>query len=264
MASQFKYCSIPDSPKPWHLVIIMLLGIAVSLIKPAYSQGESPIDNYRGNFYLDPSAKQDPGKDSPISPSLVFQESNSENKYAIFAQSLFNVSPQREYIIKGICVQKLLPEKPKSADYRRIVQIALPDIASNDLRPASETIERWMKDNPNKPLLIINALSIAESAQMRPRQMIKVGGNALESNLIKKVDPIYPQIAKQSGISGIVVLQVTVDENGSVEQVKPISGPPLLTPAAMAAVLRWKYKPSSIGGEAVAVLSTVTVAFRLK
>jgi TonB family protein len=264
MPSQCKYASIPDMPKLWYLAPIMLLGIAVSLIKPSYSQAESPQDSFRGTFYLDPSAKLDTDKDSPISPSLVFQESNSENKYAIFAQSLFKLSLRQEYIIEGIFVQKHLPEKPKSADYGRIVQMALPDTASYDLKSVSKIIEGWIKDNPNKPLLIISSLRKAESSQMRHRQLIRVGGNVQESNLIKRIDPVYPVAAKQRGISGKVVLQVTVDENGSVEQVKPISGPPLLSPAAMAAVLQWKYKPSSINGEAVAVVATVTVIFQLR
>jgi TonB family protein len=85
-----------------------------------------------------------------------------------------------------------------------------------------------------------------------------------ESKLLNKVHPIYPQAAKLDRVSGNVVLQITIDEEGKVEIIKPVSGSPLLVPAAMAAAQQWEYSPAFIGGEAVAVVTTETMTFSIR
>ena len=96
------------------------------------------------------------------------------------------------------------------------------------------------------------------------RQPIKVGGNVQESKLIRRVEPVYPELAKRARVQGGVVLVVTVDEEGSVAEIKVISGHPLLYEAAVTAVRQWKYSPTLLNGEPVPVIATVTVIFNLK
>jgi TonB family protein len=78
-----------------------------------------------------------------------------------------------------------------------------------------------------------------------PRPPIKVGGNILKSKLIREVEPVYPELAKQAHVQGRVVLAVTVDGDGNVSDIEVTSGHPLLAQAAKAAVGRWKYSPPS-------------------
>jgi len=93
------------------------------------------------------------------------------------------------------------------------------------------------------------------------RQPIKVGGNAQESKLIRRVEPVYPELAKRARVQGRVVLVVTVDEEGSVAEIKVTNGHPLLDEAAVTAVRQWKYSPTLLNGEPVPVIATVTVTF---
>ena len=93
---------------------------------------------------------------------------------------------------------------------------------------------------------------------------IRVGGNVQNSKLIQKIDPIYPELAKRARVSGIVLLQVTVDEQGRVGEIKLIRGHPLLNQSAIDAVGQWRYSPTLLNGEPVPVIATVTVNFVLR
>jgi Ca-activated chloride channel homolog len=94
------------------------------------------------------------------------------------------------------------------------------------------------------------------------RSPIRVGGNVQESKLILKVDPAYPELARQARVSGKVVLTLTVDEEGNVTDVNVVSGHPLLDDAAVNAVKQWKYAPTLLNGEPAPVSITATVDFK--
>jgi protein TonB len=98
----------------------------------------------------------------------------------------------------------------------------------------------------------------------RPHKPIHVGGALQASKLIFKVDPVYPPLAKQARISGIVLLEVTVDEGGSVTNVRVLRGHPLLVQAAVDAVRQWKYSPTILNGQPESVIADVTVNFALQ
>lgn len=96
------------------------------------------------------------------------------------------------------------------------------------------------------------------------RPPVRVGGVVLESKTIKRVVPEYPELAKRARVSGAVILQVNVDEEGDVYDVKVLNGHPLLQEAAVNAVRQWKYSPTLLNGEPVPVVAMVTVVFSLK
>ncbi len=102
------------------------------------------------------------------------------------------------------------------------------------------------------------------AAQERKQEPIRVGGNVQESKLLVRVDPEYPEEAKRARIAGTIIMQVTVSEDGSVEDVKVLRGHPLLNDAAVSAVKQWRYSPTLLNGEAVPVVATVTVIFNTR
>jgi TonB family protein len=83
------------------------------------------------------------------------------------------------------------------------------------------------------------------------------------AKLIKFVPPNYPRIAKLAQVEGAVVLQVLIAADGSVQDVRILSGPPLLIPSAIYAVMQWRYRPTLLSGEPVTVDSVVSVLFSL-
>jgi protein TonB len=81
--------------------------------------------------------------------------------------------------------------------------------------------------------------------------------------LIRQVPPVYPPLAKQARVSGVVRLKVIIGKDGAVQEVTAISGHPFLRQAAIDAVRQWIYKPTLLNGEPTEVSTEVAVNFTL-
>ena len=92
---------------------------------------------------------------------------------------------------------------------------------------------------------------------------VRVSSGVTAGLVIRKVQPVYPQIAKTARVQGQVVLQAAISKEGVIENLRVISGHPLLTQAAIDAVKQWRYRPYILNGEPVEVDTTVTVIFSL-
>jgi periplasmic protein TonB len=92
---------------------------------------------------------------------------------------------------------------------------------------------------------------------------IRVGGNVQQANLIRRVVPTYPAIAKAARIQGDVILHAIIAKDGTVQELRYESGPPMLMQSAMDAVRQWRYAPTLLNGEPVEVETTITVKFTL-
>jgi len=93
---------------------------------------------------------------------------------------------------------------------------------------------------------------------------VRAVGEIKPPKLIKKVDPVYPEIARQARVEGVVILECTNDINGRVQNIKVIRSIPLLDQAAIEAVRQYVYEPMIIDGKPRGVIFTVTVPFKLK
>ncbi len=102
---------------------------------------------------------------------------------------------------------------------------------------------------------------IASSSALPPPpdggQRVRVGGN------VQAATPLYPPLAKQARIQGVVRFDVIIAADGSVKHVQLISGHPLMVQNAMDAVQQWLYKPTLLNGSPVEVVTTVDVNFTL-
>jgi protein TonB len=93
---------------------------------------------------------------------------------------------------------------------------------------------------------------------------IRVGGQIQPPRKLKDVTPVYPEIAKEARIQGIVIVECTISPRGTVSDVKVLRGIPLLNDAALDAVRQWVYTPTLLNGIPVPVIMTVTVMFQLR
>jgi protein TonB len=94
-------------------------------------------------------------------------------------------------------------------------------------------------------------------------QRIRVGGNVQAANLIRKIIPVYPALAKQARIQGTVKFQAIIGKDGTIQNLQLVSGHPLLVAAAQQAVSQWVYRPTLLNGEPVEVVTTIDVNFTL-
>jgi TonB family protein len=93
---------------------------------------------------------------------------------------------------------------------------------------------------------------------------LQVAPDVMENRLAHEVAPEYPESARQAGVQGTVLLGIVVSPDGAVTQIKPVSGPDVLSRAAIDAVRWWRYQPYLVNGQPASVQSTVTVHFKLE
>jgi protein TonB len=90
------------------------------------------------------------------------------------------------------------------------------------------------------------------------------GGDVRPPRKLRDTPPVYPDLAIRARLEGQVEIECRIDTSGRVVDATVLHGPPLLGPAALAAVRQWTYQPTLLNGVPVSVLMTVTVHFRLR
>ncbi len=94
-------------------------------------------------------------------------------------------------------------------------------------------------------------------------QRVRVSQGVTQGLLLRKIQPAYPPLARQARIQGSVLLQAEISKEGTIQNLRLISGHPMLAPAAIEAVKQWRYKPYILNGEPVEVETQITVNFTL-
>ena len=96
-----------------------------------------------------------------------------------------------------------------------------------------------------------------------PPKKVNISAGVELGLLVQKITPTYPPIAKAARVQGTVVLQATISKQGTIEDLKVVSGPAMLQQAALDAVRQWRYKPYLLNNEPVEVETSVQVIFTL-
>jgi TonB family protein len=120
------------------------------------------------------------------------------------------------------------------------------------LRAASQSAA--VTENPSSPPAPPPATGI---------QRIRVGAAVQQSNLLHQVDPVYPPLARQARIQGVVRFNVVIAQDGHIGNITLINGHPLLVPAAQEAVKQWTYRPTLLNDDPVEVATVIDVNFML-
>lgn len=84
-----------------------------------------------------------------------------------------------------------------------------------------------------------------------------------EGDLVRKILPVYPPLARSARIQGQVILQAVISKQGAIENLKVVAGHPMLVQAAIDAVRQWRYRPYVLNNEPVEVETQITVNFSL-
>jgi periplasmic protein TonB len=106
-------------------------------------------------------------------------------------------------------------------------------------------------------LLVVGLTSFGLRAEVR------VAGDEAMKAVVQKTPPEYPAMAKQMRIGGHVEVDVTIDSEGNVQEVKVSSGNALLTPAVIGAVKKWKFTPFTENGTPARAVASLGFDFKL-
>jgi TonB family protein len=133
---------------------------------------------------------------------------------------------------------------------------------------AVTSVRQWRYDPPfeapltftvqvpvGAPMMEFKAASVSVSGALR------VGGNIKPPAKIKDVRPVYPPLAREAGVIGVVIIEVRIGTDGSVEEAHVLKSIPLLDQAALDAVKQWEFVPTWLNGAPVPIIMTVTINF---
>lgn len=132
---------------------------------------------------------------------------------------------------------------------------ATPSIADTTPDPPPVTIASASEGAP--------IAGLASGTANLPTLDAKISEGVTEGKLIRKVEPVYPMQARAQRIAGDVSLDVTIAEDGTIRDIKQISGSPVLGSAARSALLGWRYSPFLLDGKPVAIHKQITFVFKL-
>ena len=130
-------------------------------------------------------------------------------------------------------------------------------------------LTRFLFSNVAVLLLLLSEVAYAGSQQRDnptqepdvPKRLIHMKTPELEAAITTRVEPVYPAVAMWAGISGPVILQILVNQQGDVISTTAGSGHPLLKNAAATAAREWKFKPAEADGKPVKMEGLVTIKF---
>ncbi|MGB0078013.1 MAG: energy transducer TonB, partial [Candidatus Sulfotelmatobacter sp.] len=127
--------------------------------------------------------------------------------------------------------------------------------------PQGETTDRG-RTNP-AAVTTAPETGVQRASAVEPAGVLELPPDVAEAGLLHRVEPDYPEAARQQGIQGAVVLSVRIAQDGGVQSATLVSGPALLAQAASDAVKQWRFKPRLVSGRPAEMQTKITLEFRL-
>lgn len=180
------------------------------------------------------------------------------------------------------------PPPPPAAAVVRVQHVVQTDIVNGQLRTPTripKKIEQIVEDAPPPSMaasgvmngvpggipggtpggVIGGIISSTPTAipHLAPPTVVRVSSGVSQGLLIRKITPTYPPLARQARIQGAVVMEAMISADGSIDNLRVISGHPMLVYAAVEAVKQWRYRPYLLNGTPVEVQTTIQVNFNL-
>jgi len=184
------------------------------------------------------------------------------------------VKPSYPEIARKAKVEGVVILNVRTDEYGRVVRAKIlrgKDPLLNDA--AIDAVKQWIYEPfilNGKPRQVVFTATVQFKLKQEKDKDAAKGEVEVVSTLeppkpIKKVDPVYPEVARKAGVTGAVILEVTTDKKGNVEKVVVLkSQSSMLNQAAVDAVKQWEFEPFYSKGEPVYSVFTITVLFKLK
>jgi periplasmic protein TonB len=169
-------------------------------------------------------------------------------------------------IIAPNTVVRIPSEEPAQAPLVVRNEASNPDPATpvqQDATPAPPPASLNVASNANDQALSGIMGNAGANLPRQPAQAVKVSQGVSQGLLVKSVQPVYPQTARQMRVQGSVELLANIGKDGSITAVKVLSGPQVLSRAAIDAVKQWQYKPYYLNDQPVEIQTQITVNFKL-
>ena len=200
-----------------------------------------------------------------VAPVPVPQQATPEKQQEAKPQKQEQNVDVRKELIADVSRAELVPKEvsAKASDIppvRRGVQTVLGSESSNAAVPMAAGPGTGIGTGPVGPTKVLSEEPPPPEPKPTPPRA-PISGGVLNGKAISLPKPAYPPIARQAHASGTVVVQVTIDENGSVISAHAVSGHPLLQAVAVAAARGARFSPTKLSGQPVKVTGVITYNF---
>lgn len=197
-------------------------------------------------------------RDPPLPPLLLERPKPPERRVAE-APAGESGGPQRSYMVRPFQRLPASASRPLTAVEAALADLTAPPSYSGALAPPS-ALERIAHARPGEIDVPGPPPTEAKSALAAP---LRVSEGVQAAKILRRVLPEYPQLAKVARIQGVVQLVAVISKDGTIQELRVVSGHHLLVPAATAAVRQWVYRPTLLSGQPVEVIAPIEVRFQL-
>jgi TonB family protein len=136
--------------------------------------------------------------------------------------------------------------------------------ARRTLRPGSNAVHVDLQRAPSRqdPAPVADDVTTAR-ATAPAAERTNISTVAATTIVTRSVQPDYPMLARQMRVQGSVLLQALIGRDGMIQDLRVLSGPPILAAAAQEAVRQWHFKPHYVGTQPVETRASITVNFTI-
>lgn len=196
--------------------------------------------------------------DPPLPPLLLERPKPPERRVAEAAAGESG-GPQKSYMVRPFERRPASTSRPLTAVEAALADLTAPPNFAGPMSPPSG-LERIAHARPGDTDLPAPPPAEVKPAHAAP---VRVSEGVQAAKLLRRVLPEYPQLAKIARVQGVVQLVAVISRDGTIQELRVVSGHHLLVPAAVAAVRQWVYRPTLLSGQPVEVIAPIEVRFQL-
>lgn len=242
-----------DQPRQRRLMFGALLLLLIALAAVLYADRDFwfPDDEATDEQSTQPSPAQtssDPGNPS----ATAIRRSRSQKSHG----------SQPEPVSQSAAMASALP--PITVSERTVLPSLEVEVVAGDahrtVQPSSNSLRVTVQPSESSQMHAGEETASAVTSTAAERVEISAGSNAMVNQTVK---PSYPVLARQMKVQGSVILQALIGRDGLIQDLRVLSGPPILANAAQEAVKQWHFKPHYQGSEAVETQAKITVNFTI-
>jgi TonB family protein len=147
----------------------------------------------------------------------------------------------------------------------RVQKVPIPDPTPDEPEPLQHDEPEIDVDYIDDDTLVWGPVEAPPPPEPTGPVRFVVGGDITRPEKLHAPPPLYPEAARRARITGAVIIECLIDRNGTVRETTVLKGLPLgVTEAALDAVAKWRFKPSTLNGNPVEVIYMLTVNFNLQ
>jgi len=254
--------------------------VAPQPVTVSHSANIAPVVSAPARPTVQPEATSAPAAGAPPStlikmasaPHTIPGETLPPTQLEPAPQPLMKVPPKSDPTTKTAVMQAVMPAPSAVLSPAALNTSATQPPASPRLAAPAQTVSTQAAPAQVAPAQAVpappdpgqSAAPVRKPAYITQTEItrVQISGEELEGYVIHKAPAMYPALARQARIEGLVVLSIVVDEKGNVQDVRAISGPALLARSAEDALRHWRFKPIMVDGKPTQVESKVSMNFQ--